>query len=408
MICQDHRSQKRSRDDTSSIQEPVIQILGDIFTDILALIPASGFKVGGDTLSKINVMAGGSGLNVCVHMAAYLKWRNASSKSSSATKRVAMFSCVGDDLHGKLCLDKLREAGVDTEGVCVSKHGNKTGSCIVLSSGLERSFVTDAACISDELALPLFLREDSTLYKSPACHFHVSGYYNLVQLRIAGGLREALSKAKEQGLPTSLNPQSDSMGLWNGIRNVAPVLDLLIANEEEVLQIANSNERDPSLEPRTSSLSKAAARLLSWGCGCVVATLGSRGATAFYRTTDEDFSPQPPHSPGAGGVSRRRGSITSTRSVAKQDALFVVELEVVGRRLDSAIVDTTGAGDAFTGAFIGALHATSAESEERQIFHLPFTETQVIAALQAGCEAGALACTVLGGSTVPLRMGSDN
>jgi len=184
------------------------------------------------------------------------------------------------------------------------------------------------------------------------------------------------------------------------------MLDILVANEEEIMQIANSHEKALEKEPHTSSLSRAAARVLSWGCGCVVATLGARGATAFFRTNEQLPSAAQCSSPG--GSYRRRGQVASTRTVTKQGGLNVVELEVVGRRLDRAIVDTTGAGDAFTGAFIGALHvhshpALSADSfsADSMVPRLPFFETQVTAALQAGCEAGALACTCLGGSTVP-------
>ena len=218
-----------------SVETPVIQILGDIFTDILAVVPPSGFKVGGDTMSKINVLAGGSGLNVSIHLSAYLKRQgqgkpteNDSSpkrmshhtpdiSNADRSPRVAIFSCVGDDLHGQLCTKALQDAGVDTAGVHVSKRGFKTGSCIVLSSSSERSFVTDAACISEELALPLFLQNRPTLFHPPACHFHVSGYFNLNQLRAGGALRDALARAKQNGLPTSLNPQYDSLGLWDGV-----------------------------------------------------------------------------------------------------------------------------------------------------------------------------------------------
>jgi len=246
---------KRDRDQSEvddgeepcAAQSPVIQILGDIFTDILAVVPPPGFKVGGDTLSKINVLAGGSGLNVSIHLSAYLKRQRHDGKhtdssresnstprrlshhtadisSSDRSPRVAMFSCIGDDLHGQMCSKHLQDAGIDISGVRVSKHGFKTGSCIVLSSSSERSFVTDAACISEELALPLFMHKGSTLFRPPACHFHISGYFNLNQLRASGAaqLRDALTQAKQKGLPTSLNPQYDSLGLWDGVSGVGP------------------------------------------------------------------------------------------------------------------------------------------------------------------------------------------
>ena len=41
---------------------------------------------------------------------------------------------------------------------------------------------------------------------------------------------------------TSMNPQYDANGKWDSVRGVCDLLDIFIGNEEEVMQISNSNE----------------------------------------------------------------------------------------------------------------------------------------------------------------------
>ena len=476
-------------------RQPIIQVLGDIFTDICARIPNEGLNIGGDTLSKIDTFAGGSALNVAMHIAHYLRRQKegitATAAAADDTRShpldeaakygppqeglgVAMFSCVGNDEFGAMCSKALQTGGVCTNGVKTSKKGLKTGTCIVLSSEMDRSFVTDGACVSQELDLPLFISPFITeteapsssaaalssssccctsgstaacpsaeLFQNPACHLHVSGMYNLSLLRQQDipaaqawdGLNEVYARAKHVGMSTSLNPQYDNLGRWDGIERIAKYIDVLIANEGEILRMANPQQDGESFVAQhygsqkeidteggsamssAEKLKNAAGRLLGWGIGLVVVTQGNLGATAFA-----PLASIVPHT--SAYVALRKCLLPLPPSLEGVDAeqeVFV--MKQAGYRLGQPVVDTTGAGDAFCGAFLGsllshhhcsAMQGLSLKANQSQqpyprsgianIPFLPIIHSHVTAALLAGCEAGARACMCLGGSTVvPLR-----
>ena len=471
-VKREDNSAESSSEITSS-SYGTVNILGDIFTDIVAKVPAK-IAVGGDTLSKIDVFPGGSGLNISVHLASYL---SSQSQSSSQPKlQAAMYSCVGNDVHGEMCIKALKDAGVDESHVIVCKDTKiKTGTCIVLSSGTERSFITDGGCNETELSLSLFSpKQQNDLFSSNMKHFHCSGLYNLPNLRqvdeksgLQNNLRNLFLNAKNRSsnsnsrssspslsplkrkfvdMPviTSMNPQYDANGKWDSVRGVCDLLDIFIGNEEEVMQISNSNEArrkytsndsttnsntyEVDFFPKTKSLTEAAMRILSWGAGIVVSTLGKRGAVAFFRTETNVLTQGGSISPGS---PRRKATQTQAQTqsaliIPTYDSMspmkkkksefdnsvyYLRELECVGKRLDAPIVDTTGAGDAFAGAFLGALHIScmksnanaNVETTFQNVTAIPdlwFSEEDIAYAMKVGCEAGGRACTVLGGSTL--------
>eukprot|EP00605_Chrysophyceae_sp_TOSAG23-4_P000577 GSChrysophyteH1.ASY1.ANO1.654.1 assembled CDS len=409
----DKKSSKRTRTSSPANNNAVINVFGDIFTDIVARVPSKLNLAGGDTLSKIDIFPGGSGLNLSVHLSSYLR-NHDDSRANSLKCR--MFSCVGDDTHGRMCHNYLTQCGVDASHVKICTQGARTGTCIVLSSGTERSFITDGGCVCDELALKLFTANDKkALFSEDMVHFHMSGIYNIKQLRKIDRNGAEIIRIFEQikkvnrrngGVCTSLNPQYDAIGEWDCIRPICHMLDVLIANEEEIMQIANSNEgREqtnkikrisgnaastqaeapaPALLSKAASLSEAAIRVLSWGANVVVATLGSRGAVAFLRSdnTTRLSGTSSPISPRI----RRRSPMLTVYDEENNTHWKISELECVADRLDSSIIDTTGAGDAFAAAFVGEL--TSARQKH------------IASAMRAGCEAGGRSCTVVGGSTL--------
>ena len=103
---------------------------------------------------------------------------------------------------------------------------------------------------------------------------------------------------------------------------------------------------------------KAAQQIIDWGCKCVVLTLGSEGAMLCFVN-----------------------GINEVDCNTSQPSISTVS---VGAFPVREIIDTTGAGDAFLGAFPVAW--------VRQLDTRP--------ALAAGCLCGASAVQVLGGSTI--------
>jgi len=298
-----------------------ISIIGDLFCDILA----STQKLptwGTDTLaSGIQLLPGGSGLNSAIHATKYIAYKDYPIK-------ISLCGAVGEDMFSSIMKRAIEDNAIEDH--VVTKPGARSGSCIVMTSHMysDRCFITDRGVV-DDMALGWF-REES-LIPSDTKHVHIGGFYNLGKLK--DEIHSVLKKALEGGLTTSLNPQFDATDKWDSIEPLAPFLSFLICSEMELSAITRCEDK-----------AIAARRVLDWGCENVVVTLGPDGAEAYS----------------TGGV-------------------------IAQRALDVVVADTTGAGDAFVGAFI---------SEYVQTKNLQD-------ALLAGCATAAAGITVIGGSSVP-------
>lgn len=201
---------------------------------------------------------------------------------------------VGDDERGQTVRDALRAAGVEV-ALAVDPE-LPTGTCIVLvGPDGERTMAPDAGA-NDGLAetdLP-----DELL--ASAAHLHVAGYA-LLRSGSRPAARAAISRALERGLSVSVDPSSAAL-LSPEFLDHARGAGLLLPNAEEAQML--SGERDP----------ESAARALAARFSEVVVTLGADGAL----WTD------------------------GCRSVHR-DAVPV-----------EAVVDSTGAGDAFAAGLLAA------------------------------------------------------
>lgn len=211
----------------------------------------------------------------------------------------AFVGCVGDDVFGAAGVSALTAAGVDVGAVAVDPS-RPTGTCVVLVEPTgERSMLPDPgandALMPDDLAAALF---------RPGRHLHLSGYTLLREgSRIAG--LHALARAHEVGMTMSVDPSSEALLLAAGAEQFLAWTrgaHLLLPNADEATALAG-----------TSTAADAVAELAT-SYGEVVVTLGSRGSLWQH------------------------GFIT-----ASAPAEGSVE-----------VVDTTGAGDAFTAGFLGS------------------------------------------------------
>lgn len=222
----------------------------------------------------------------------------------------------------------LRHAGV--RPLLVTDAEAATATVVALVDGqaeAERTFLTDSGA-----ALRLSPADWSPGLLDGVAHLHVSGY-----LFFARASREAaaaaLAAARERGVPVSVDPASTGFLAELGVpRFLAAVdgVDVLLPNADEAVLLSGS----PDPEAAATTLSRRCARL-------VVVTLGGRGA------------------------------------------LVAADGELVARVPAPRVrpVDTTGAGDAFTGGFLVARLAGADPVE----------------AAAAGCRVGAEAVTVVGG-----------
>jgi ribokinase len=201
---------------------------------------------------------------------------------------------VGDDERGRGARDELRAAVVDFT-LAVDPE-LPTGTCIVLvGPDGERTMAPDAGANDalTDIDLP-----DELL--ASADHLHVAGYA-LLRSGSRPAARAAISRALERGISVSVDPSSAAL-LSPEFLDHAHGAGLLLPNAEEARML--SGEDDP----------ERAARALAARFREVVVTLGAEGALW-----------------------------TDGRETVRRDAVPV-----------EAVVDSTGAGDAFAAGLLAA------------------------------------------------------
>jgi sugar/nucleoside kinase (ribokinase family) len=208
--------------------------------------------------------------------------------------RVAISAVVGDDLFGRFMRDALSQAGVDTNGIGVDET-MQTGITVVLSGSNDRAILTMPGTLA---SLRSELIDGSLLAR--ARHVHVSSYY--LQTGLAPALPGLFDEIHAAGATTSLDPNWDPTGVWNGgLLELLPKVDVFLPNAMEATRSAHTSDLE------------GAVRALAARARLVVVKNGDRGAIA-----------------------------------GEGDALY---------RVDGVLtqaVDTTGAGDSFDAGFLAA------------------------------------------------------
>jgi sugar/nucleoside kinase (ribokinase family) len=211
---------------------------------------------------------------------------------------VRLLGMVGADAFGDLAVNKLAGAGVDTAWIARSAAPTATTVVMVNSSG-NRMFLHRLGASREAFAEPV--RFTSEVIRGMS-HFHLASVFGLPKLR--PHTADLMRRAREAGLATSVDTQWDTLGRW--MADLAPCLpcaDLLFMNEDEARMLTGTTEP-----------ARAAEVMQERGARAVVLKLSSRGCAVF--------------GPG----------------VAIECPAF-----------DVPVVDTTGAGDCFAGAFLAAL-----------------------------------------------------
>jgi sugar/nucleoside kinase (ribokinase family) len=211
--------------------------------------------------------------------------------------RAGLVGSVGEDAFGQVVRAKLEQLGIDHRRV-KREAGLKTGLGIALSRpDGDRAILTYPGSI--DAAGPDELDEELL---STCRHWHVASYFLLNRLR--GHWRSWLERCWEAEMSTSLDPNWDPSGRWEGVLDLLPHIDVFLPNEAEARAI--SGETD---------LTVAGRRLADQG-PLVVIKRGRKGAMVFVP-----------------------GMLEVTRSTVPASDLL-------------GIVDTVGAGDNFDAGFI--------------------------------------------------------
>ena len=272
-------------------------VVGQWMTDVVASLPGP-LREGTDTAAHVQVLGGGAAANTAAWLA----------HDGHATTLVAR---VGDDLLGRAGRTELEDLGVHCE--LAVDPSRPSGTCIVLvGPDGERTMVPDAG--ANEGLRPGDLDDD--LFR-PGSHLHLSGYTLLVGGSRMAGL-SALDRARLRGMTTSVDVASVGPLVDAGAERFlswVTGVDVLLANASEAALLAGLPAPLPDDDEATSLAgADLAARTLCSTASFVVVKLGPRGAVAGDASGGSAYAPAVP--------------------------------------VD--VIDSTGAGDAFTAGFLPA------------------------------------------------------
>jgi len=333
--------------DNCASASPNIVVVGWSCMDMISYVPA--LPAAGETLagSRFSLGYGGKGANQAV-------------QAAKLGSRVAMVTKVGDDLHGNSTIRNFEAHGVAISHVSRGPPGVSHGVAPITvdqSSG-ENSIVIVLG--AGGLLSPEDVRKAQPAFAEAG---RPPGGVLLAQLEVPlETTLEALSLARAADLTTVLNTApAPSQGLPDALW---PLVDIVVANEPELAALAAA----PTAT--NADVEAAAAVLLARGARSVLVTLGPRGCALFN---------------------------------ASEAPVFVSAPRVVAPR------DTTGAGDAFLGAFAhhlssGAAIKTAlrranecaAASVEREGTQSSYESAASLAAREASLVASLVDHTLLG------------
>jgi len=259
-----------------------IVVIGELNVDLLALGLSAAPRMGDEILAKDFQMVLGSASAIFA------------TGIRKLGHKVSFVSQVGADQIGDFCVRELRAAGVSTKHVS-RRSDLKTGVTVSLSGARDRALVTYLGAIADFSVerVPLAILKNND-------HLHMTSFF--LQTGMRPSFARLFRAARDGGLTTSFDPNSDPSGKWSSdIRAVIDQTDVLFLNEREALRYTGA------------TAVRSAAQKLGQQAKCAVIKLGKRGAVAV-----------------------RDGKISSAPA-------FKIEA-----------VDTTGAGDSFDAGFISA------------------------------------------------------
>ena len=153
---------------------------------------------------------------------------------------VAFVGKTGTDIFGDFILQKLRQAGVDTN--MVSRDGmHATGATVVLNFDENREMITHPGAMEQ-----LRAEDIHTNIFSTAKHLHISSYF--LQTNLQKQVSKLFGEAKKAGLTTSFDPQWDPSEKWAiNLEEILPVVDVFLPNKVELINLTGQKNMDRAI-----------------------------------------------------------------------------------------------------------------------------------------------------------------
>ena len=249
-----------------------VAVIGELNVDLLVTGLTAVPKLGSETLAAAFETVLGSASAIFAAGVARLG------------RAVNFHSRVGNDDFGRFCLRALEARGIATGKVAVS-DASRTGVTISLSTPSDRALVTYLGAIAE-------LSYDDVPQSAfdGSSHLHLTSFF--LQHRLRPSFARLFREARQRGLTTSFDPNSDPSESWTSeIWDVVREADIFFVNESEALALTGE-----------ASVQSAAARLAA-EVPCAVIKLGAQGAigaTGKQIVTVPSFPISPLDTTGAG------------------------------------------------------------------------------------------------------------
>jgi len=199
-------------------------------------------------IEPIEVSAGGDALNE-------------SFTASRLGNRTGLISKVGDDVFGRLLVEKAKEAGVSTRYLKVSESSRTASAAMLVHSNGERNICAYRGAF-ESLCL-----EDIDMGVFDRCRIVSIGSMFAMKNLDGDGIRIILERAKSSGAMTASDVKFDTYKRgFEGVKQEFPYIDYFLPSYDEALYL--TGEREPS---------RQADFLLRAGCGTIVIKLGPEG-----------------------------------------------------------------------------------------------------------------------------------
>ena len=168
---------------------------------------------------------------------------------------------VGGDMLGRLVMDRILAAGVDTALITRDDSAQTGLGVAVCKPDGDRAILTVTGTI--DRADPEVIRKNLSRVR----HLHIASYYLMRSLRPYWP--DIACEAKKYGLSVSVDTNWDPDEKWEGIRDLLPFTDIVFLNEHELSHLTAGN-----------SDIENAARELAASTSLAVVKLGPGGAMA--------------------------------------------------------------------------------------------------------------------------------
>ncbi|AIZ32488.1 ribokinase [Pseudomonas parafulva] len=235
-----------------------VVVVGSLNMDLVAR--AERLPRGGETLAGDSFFTapGGKGANQAV-------------AAARLGASVAMIGNVGDDAYGQQLRQALQDEGVDCQAVAICE-GVSSGVALIVVDAASQNAIVIIAGGNGQLTAESVERFDALLQQAEVV---------VCQLEVPPAtVAWTLARGRELGKTVILNPAPASGQLptdWFAH------IDYLIPNESEAEALTGLPVTD------LDSARRAAERLLEWGAGKVIVTLGAQGALFVSAAGDRHF-----------------------------------------------------------------------------------------------------------------------